>query len=59
MPASFFACYFAAVAMTVGLGWSMHLWLGAISLAGAIGLFMDELGRRPATVLVERLEPPR
>jgi hypothetical protein len=35
------------VALTGGLGWSIHLWVGAIVIAGIIGLFIDELGRRP------------
>jgi hypothetical protein len=48
-PAVFFACYFAAIALTSGLGWSLHLWLGAILLAGVIGLFLDELGQRAST----------
>jgi len=47
IPSLFFACYFVTVAATDGLGWSVHLWLGAIVIAGIIGLFMDELGRRP------------
>jgi hypothetical protein len=42
-PALFFATYFAAVALTTGIGWSIHLWLGAIVIAGVIGLFVDEL----------------
>jgi Tol biopolymer transport system component len=48
VPALFFAFYFATIALTDGLGWSLHLWLGAILLAGVIGLFIDELSRRPA-----------
>ena len=50
VPATFFALYFGAVAMTGGLGWSVHLWVGAIVIAGIIGLFIDELGRRPGLV---------
>jgi hypothetical protein len=48
-PARFVTCYFAAIALTTGLGWSLHLWLGAILLVGVIGLLLDELGQR-ATV---------
>ena len=36
-PALFFAAYFVAVALTTGIGWSIHLWLGAIAIAGIIG----------------------
>jgi TolB protein len=49
IPAIFFALYFLTVVATGGLGWSIHLWIGAIVLAGIIGLFVDELGRGPAT----------
>ena len=45
-PALFFACYFVAIVLTSGLGWSLHLWLGAILLAGVIGLLLDELGQQ-------------
>jgi WD40 repeat protein len=47
VPALFFACYFGAVALTTGLGWSIHLWLGAIFIAGAIGFLLDELIHGP------------
>ena len=43
VPALFFATYFVATAVTTGIGWSIHLWLGAIVIAGVIGLFIDEL----------------
>jgi Tol biopolymer transport system component len=43
VPSIFFAGYFAALAATTGIGWSIHLWTGAIVIAGVIGLFVDEL----------------
>ena len=46
VPAVLFALYLATVAISDGLGWSIHMWLGAIVIAGAIGLFVDELGQR-------------
>lgn len=48
IPALFFAGYFASIALTTGIGWTIHMWLGAIVIAGAIGLLVDELGRGPA-----------
>ncbi len=45
VPAVVFALYFATIGMTDGLGWTVHLWLGAIVTAGIIGLFLDELAR--------------
>lgn len=51
IPAIVFALYFGTLMMTGGIGWSLHMWLGAIVIAGIIGLFLDELSRaaRPAT----------
>jgi hypothetical protein len=49
VPAMVFALYFGTVAVTEGLGWSIHMWLGAIVTAGIIGLFFDELVHGPAT----------
>lgn len=43
VPALFFGAYFATLAATAGVGWSIHLWLGAIVLAGVIGLLLDTL----------------
>jgi Tol biopolymer transport system component len=45
VPAVVFALYFATIGLTDGLGWTIHLWLGAIFTAGIIGLFLDELAR--------------
>ncbi len=45
IPSLFYAAYFVTIGMTVGIGWSIHLWLGAIVLAGIVGLLLDELGR--------------
>ena len=47
VPAVYFAFYFLTVALTSGIGWSVHLWLGAIVIAGVIGLFLDELAHVP------------
>lgn len=45
IPGIVFALYFATLMMTGGIGWTIHLWLGAIFTAGIIGLFLDELTR--------------
>jgi hypothetical protein len=45
IPALPFAGYFLTLALTTGVGWTIHLWLGAIVLAGIVGLFLDELAR--------------
>ncbi len=53
VPAMVFALYFATIALTEGLGWTVPLWLGAIFTAGIIGLFLDELARaaRPSSAV--------
>jgi TolB protein len=49
IPASFCLAYFATLQLTGGIVWTIHLWLGAIVLAGVIGLLIDEAmrGGRP------------
>lgn len=37
-PAVFFATYFAVLALTGGIAWTIHLWAGGIFLAGLTGL---------------------
>jgi Tol biopolymer transport system component len=49
IPAIVFALYFATLMMTGGIGWTIHMWLGAIFTAGIIGLFLDELSRAART----------
>lgn len=49
VPAVYFAFYFLTVALTSGIGWSIHLWLGSIVIAGVIGLFIDELAHGRGT----------
>ncbi len=45
VPALYYVAYFGTLAVTTGIGWTIHLWLGAIVLAGAIGLALNELIR--------------
>jgi hypothetical protein len=47
IPAMFYAAYFVALQLTGGIGWTIHLWLGAIAIAGVIGLVLDEALRGP------------
>jgi hypothetical protein len=47
VPALPVAAYVLTLAVTSGVGWTIHLWLGAIVLAGIAGLFLDELARAP------------
>lgn len=45
VPAAFYAAYFATMQLTTGIGWTIHLWLGAIVIAGIIGVVLDGLMR--------------
>lgn len=41
VPAIYYALYFAALGLTEGVAWSLHLWTGAIVLAGLAGLLVS------------------
>lgn len=43
VPAALTALHFASVALTHGLAWTVHLWVGAVFLAGAVGLLVSYL----------------
>jgi hypothetical protein len=47
-PAAYFALFFATLALTRGLWWSLPLWSGAIVLAGAVGWLLSWLVVPPA-----------
>ena len=48
VPAMLYMLYFIALLLTVGIGWSIHLWVGVIILAGVIGLLLSYLVAPPA-----------
>jgi hypothetical protein len=57
VPALLYVGYFAALAATVGIGYSPHLWMGVVVFAGVAGWLLSYLvlpppagGREPATV---------
>lgn len=41
VPVIFYALYFATLALTGGLWWTLHLWAGAIVMAGIIGWLLS------------------
>jgi WD40 repeat protein len=55
VPVVLFALYFLAISLRVGIGWSIHLWMGAIVLAGGVGLLMSYVLVPPA-IPAEHLE---
>jgi len=48
VPVVFSAAYFAALALTLGMGWTVHLWAGSIVLAGTAGWLLSYLVSPPA-----------
>ncbi|MCI0398609.1 MAG: hypothetical protein L0332_18690 [Chloroflexi bacterium] len=47
-PALYCLAYFAALELTEGIWWSIHLWLGVVVLSGVVGLFLSYLMWPPA-----------
>lgn len=41
LPVSFYMFYFATLALTGGIWWTVHLWVGAIGLAGIVGWLLS------------------
>lgn len=48
VPAILYALYFLGLKLTAGIWWSIHLWIGAIILAGVVGLLLSYLLVPPA-----------
>jgi hypothetical protein len=43
VPFALWACYFGALALTGGMWWTIHLWLGATFVSGIVGLLLSYL----------------
>jgi hypothetical protein len=43
VPAVFYLCYFLALVLTEGVAWSVHVWTGAVVLAGIAGWLLSYL----------------
>lgn len=44
VPVIFYTLYFTGIAVTsTGIAWTVHIWLGAIAMAGIVGLFVGLL----------------
>jgi Tol biopolymer transport system component len=43
VPVLLYALYFLALQLTQGIGWSIHLWLGALVMAGLVGWLVSFL----------------
>lgn len=57
VPAIYYSFYFIVVMVTQGLDWSVHLWTGAIALAGAVGLLLSYLLIPPAPYALPLVHP--
>jgi predicted membrane protein len=49
VPTIFYLLYFGSLALTRGVTWSIHLWLGSSFLAGVVGLFISYLLLAPTS----------
>lgn len=49
VPVILYSLYFLTVQLTGGIGWTIHLWLGAIFMAGVVGLLLAFLVVPPFT----------
>ncbi len=49
LPAIFYLTYFLAVLLRAGIWWSVHLWTGAIVMAGIVGWLLSHLLVPPGT----------
>lgn len=58
LPAAYFALYFATLQLTGGIGWSVHLWAGAIVLAGITGLLLSFVASPPPVPAAAHQEHP-
>jgi len=52
-PVVYYSLYFLVIQLTGGIGWTIHLWMGSIFLAGAISLLLSYLLLPPLTVATE------
>jgi hypothetical protein len=54
VPAVYYACYFPALALADRMAWSVHLWTGAIVVAGVTGLLLSIMLTAHAEPVPER-----
>ena len=59
VPFVFYSLYFATLLATVGVGWSVHMTVGAIVLAGIAGLLVSFLVLPPARQAAVEVVSPR
>lgn len=48
VPVVFYGLYYLALWPTRGIGWTIHLWLGSVVMAGVVGLLLSYLLAPPA-----------
>lgn len=53
VPVILYGLYFLTVQLTVGVGWTLPLWLGSTFMAGIIGLLLSYLAVRVVAVRTE------
>jgi TolB protein len=50
VPVIFYFCYMLTLQLTSGIGWSIHLWLGTIAVAGIVGVLLSYLVLPPPPI---------
>jgi len=58
VPVVYFLLYFVALALTSGVAWVIHLWLGAPVMAGILGLFLSYLAVAPSVGVTQPAAEP-
>jgi hypothetical protein len=53
VPMILYTLYFGMLALTSGIGWTIHLWAGAIVLAGVVGLLISYAFVPPTSTMTE------
>jgi hypothetical protein len=52
-PVVYYSLYFLVIQLTGGIGWTIHLWMGSIFLAGVVSVLLSYLLIPPLTVASE------
>ena len=61
VPILFYSCYMLTLQLTGGIGWSIHLWLGTIVVAGLVGVLLSYPVLPPLSITrtLSRITPAR
>lgn len=57
VPFALYSVYFAVLALTIGMWWSIHVWAGAIVVSGLVGVLISYLLVPPSNHVVRSFQP--